>query len=91
MQVGVENGYFNDSNIHISLPDRLEKANNFAKKVGLHGVFSDLEKKLNRAAELAAPQTKRLFITAIKEMTLQDVQKILNGADDAATRYLRRR
>jgi hypothetical protein len=86
-QVGVENGYYRDNNIHIPLPRSIEKADQFARKVGLDKTFRELEKKMNRAAEQAAPRAKALFVKAIKEMTLGDVKQILNGADDAATRY----
>ena len=86
-QVGVENGYYNDRNIHIPLPHSIEKANQFAQKVGLDSTFRELEKKMNRAAEQAAPRAKALFVKAIKEMTLGDVKQILNGPDDAATRF----
>jgi hypothetical protein len=86
-QVGVKDGYYSDSNIHIPLSRSLEQANKFAQKVGLDKIFSDLEKRMNRAAEQAAPKAKSLFIKAIQEMTLADVKQILNGSDDAATRY----
>jgi len=53
----------------------------------MSGVADDLELRMNRAAEAAAPQAKELFLQAISEMTLQDAQGILRGSDDAATRY----
>lgn len=86
-QVGVEDGYFNDGNIHIPLPRSVDKAARFARQVGLDKTFKDLEKRMNRAAEQAAPQAKKLFWNAIRDMTLSDVRQILDGPDDAATRY----
>ena len=47
----------------------------------------DLELRLNRAAEAAAPEAKELFFQAIGEMSFEDVQQIYSGPDDAATRY----
>jgi hypothetical protein len=44
---------------------------------------------MNRAAEKAAPKAKPVFVKAIKDMTLQDAGKILNGGDTAATDYFR--
>lgn len=90
-QVGVENGYYQDGNIHIPLPRSLQKADRYAKKIGLDRSFRDLEKRMNRAAEKAAPLAKELFWNAIKDMTLADVRQILNGPDDAATRYFERK
>ena len=44
---------------------------------------------MNRAAEKAAPEAKTLFVNAIKEMTFSDADKILKGADNAATAYFK--
>jgi hypothetical protein len=90
-QIGVENGYNNDNLIHIPLPRALAKANNFANKVGLGHIFNELEERLNRAAEQAAPQAKGIFFKAIEELTLSDVKQILEGPDDAATRYFEKK
>jgi hypothetical protein len=46
-----------------------------------------VELKLNRAAEAAAPRARKLFVDAISEMTVEDVRRIYDGPDDAATRY----
>lgn len=57
------------------------------KSVGMSDLTDDLELKLNRAAEAAAPEAQELFWEAIGEMSFDDVQQIYNGPDDAATRY----
>jgi enolase len=43
---------------------------------------------LNRAAEDAAKEAKPIFVSAIKQMTIEDAWSILKGEDDAATTYL---
>ena len=43
---------------------------------------------MNRAAEAAVPQGKQLILAAIRDMTIEDALKILNGGDTAATDYL---
>jgi hypothetical protein len=53
------------------------------------GLADDLETRLNRAAETAAPEAKELFWQAIIDMTLEDVQRIYDGPDDAATEYFK--
>jgi len=45
---------------------------------------------LNRGAEDAAKSAKPIFISAIKQMTIQDAWGILRGENDAATQYLRK-
>jgi hypothetical protein len=43
---------------------------------------------MNRAAEEAAPKAKDIFLDAVKEMSFEDARNILNGPENAATRYL---
>jgi hypothetical protein len=86
-QVGKTDGFNADAVIRIPLPERLAAARLTLDKVGMGGVFNDLEVRLNRAAELAAPQAKAIFWQAIREMSIQDVNTIFRGQEDAATRY----
>lgn len=86
-QVGQQNGYAGDPQIRVPLPSDLIKAKSYAAQIGLDGVFNDLELKLNRAAERAAPQARSIFLSSIRQMTLQDANGILRGPDDAATRF----
>lgn len=88
-QVGAKDGYNADPLIHIPLPDNLRKVHNTLDKIGLAGMTADLELKLNRAAERAAPEAKDVFWNAIAEMTLDDVRGIWKGPDDSATQYFR--
>ena len=45
---------------------------------------------LNRGAELAAREARPVFMTAIRNLTIQDAIGILSGDRTAATEYLRR-
>ena len=47
----------------------------------------DLELRLNRAAETAAPEALEVFWNAITAMTLEDAKAIYDGPGDAATRF----
>jgi hypothetical protein len=86
-QVGATDGYNGDPTIRIPLPGALKDVQKVLRKVGQAGLADDLELRLNRAAEAAAPEAKALFVDAISQMTLDDVEGIYNGPDDAATRY----
>ena len=88
-QLGSKDGFNSDSNIHIPLPGSLNKVKDLLSKVGKAQLFEDLEVKLNRAAEAATPKAKQLFVDAISAMTLDDVKKIYDGPDDAATQYFK--
>ena len=88
-QLGARDGFNNDTNIHIPLPESLDKVKSMLSKVGMSSLFEDLELKLNRAAEVATPKAKQLFKNSITQMTLEDVKGIYNGPDDAATQYFK--
>jgi hypothetical protein len=90
-QLGAEDGFYADPEIHIPLPDRLQQVKSALDTVGMGSVTDDLELKLNRAAEAATPRARRLFIDAISGMTFDDVMNIYRGPDDAATRYFQDR
>jgi hypothetical protein len=90
-QVGAADGYNLDPNIHIPLPHTLKKVQSVLKSIGKSGLADDLELRLNRAAEAAAPAAKELFWQAISGMTFDDVRQIFNGPDDSATRYFQRK
>ena len=81
-------GGFLESRFHIPLPDSLGQAQDIAGRFGLDGIFNEMEVRLNRAAEAAAPNAQKLFARAIQQLTFDDVMAIYNGSDDAATRYL---
>lgn len=88
-QLGTEDGFNADPNIHIPLPDELQTMQSALKGVGMSGLLDDLETRLNRAAETATPKAKQLFYNAINEMSLDDARGILEGPDNAATQYFK--
>ncbi|MBE7637757.1 DUF4197 family protein [Sneathiella sp. P13V-1] len=89
-QIGADGGYENDPDIHIPLPEAMQKAQSYLRQFGLSGMADEVESKLNEGAEAAAPKAKELIWKAITEMTLEDAQKIYDGPDDAATQYFRK-
>lgn len=86
-QLEQSDGFNADPLIHIPLPDTFQKIRSVLGSIGMSNMLDDLELKLNRAAEQATPQAKQLFWDSIKQMSVEDVQKIYNGPEDAATRY----
>ncbi len=89
-QLGQRGGYNSDPLIRIPLPTALIRAREVASKVGLQGSFDSLETRINQAAEQAAPKARSLFVNSIRQMTLDDARGILQGPDDAATRFFER-
>jgi hypothetical protein len=87
-------GYYQDELIKIYLPPEadiiVDNANNpLLLALGVDDFIEDMVLKLNRAAEDAATEATPIFVNAITEMTIQDAFDILEGADTAATHYLR--
>lgn len=87
--LGTTDGFNLDPQIHIPLPGQLDKVRDMLGKVGMDSMLTELELRLNRAAEVATPKAKSLFLSAINDMTLDDIMAIYKGPDDAATQYFR--
>ncbi|NQV98653.1 MAG: DUF4197 domain-containing protein [Rhodospirillales bacterium] len=88
-QVGQPDGYLTDKAIHIPLPENLTTVHKALDKFGFGSLTADLETRINRAAEKAAPAAKDVFWTSISEMTVDDAKRILDGSKTAATDYFR--
>lgn len=88
-QLGTKDGFNLDPKVHIPLPYSLAKVQDTLKTAGLSFMLDDLETRLNRAAEIATPHAKELFINAISEMTFDDAYEIYKGPQDSATTYFR--
>jgi hypothetical protein len=83
-------GYFKNPEIKIPFPPEVKKVEDKLRQIGLGGEVDKFVMTLNRGAEDAAKEAKPIFITAIKQMTIQDAWAILRGEPDAATQYLKR-
>lgn len=87
--VSKADGYYNNPDIKIPLPEEIEKAGKYLRLAGYGPKVDEFEQSMNRAAEQAAPEAKQIFLGAVKEMKIQDAQKILDGPDNAATSYFK--
>jgi hypothetical protein len=89
-KLNATDGYFLDKIVKINLPPETEELIKYAKKVpGIDKLIEDVILQINRSAEDAAKQAAPIFVNAITSMTIADAWGILNGADTAATDYLR--
>jgi hypothetical protein len=89
-QVGKTDGFNGDPAIRIPLPETLQQIEGPLKSVGASGMLDDLQLKMNRAAEQAAPKALDIFTGAASKMSIIDARSILNGPQDAATQYFRK-
>ncbi len=83
-------GYFKNPEIRIPFPPEVKNVETRLRQIGMGGEVDKFVLALNRAAEDAAKEAKPIFVSAIKQMTIQDAFSILKGEQDAATRYLKR-
>jgi hypothetical protein len=89
-RVGKVDGYNGDPAIRIPLPETLQKIEGPLKSVGAGSMLDDLQLKMNRAAEQAAPKALNIFVDAASKMSISDARAILTGPQDAATQYFKR-
>ncbi len=89
--LGKRGGFLNDRSVRIPLPGVLKSVGKGMRKLGQGKYVDQFETTVNRAAERAIPQTLNVVKDTVANMTLRDVRGILNGGDDAATRFLHRK
>lgn len=53
--LGTANGFWNNPQVKIPLPDTLERLRSPARLLGMSGQFDELHQSVNRAAEAAVP------------------------------------
>ncbi len=90
-RLGRRNGFLEDLRVHIPLPRSLAQTQQMLRRVGLSAPLDDLETRMNRAAEAAMPEAKRLFLDVVRSITIEDAINIVRGGDTAATAFLRQR
>lgn len=83
-------GFYKNPDIKIPFPPEVKQVEEKLRQIGLGDQVDEFIVALNRAAEDAAKEAKPIFVTAVKQMTIQDAWSILRGEDDAATQYLNR-
>lgn len=88
-RLGRTDGYFKDLKVQIPLPTALHRVQETLRPIGLSGPLDDLQLRMNRGAEQAAPKARDLFVSVIRDFTIEDAMTILRGGDDSATRFLR--
>lgn len=89
-RLSAKDGYLGNLAIKILFPEEARKVENTLRAVGLNSLCNNVITSLNRAAEDAAMEAKPIFVSAIKQMSFQDVTNILLGQEDAATLYFKR-
>lgn len=87
---GKPDGFLKNQAIKILLPPKLQTVGRGMRMLGMGARVDELEVGMNRAAEQATPQAKKIFLAALKKMSFEDARHILTGNDTAATDYFKR-
>jgi hypothetical protein len=88
--LGRTDGFYGNSAVKIPLPDALKKTQKLMRGIGMGRQADELELTLNRAAEAAVPEAKKLFVDSIRKMSVQDAKGILTGGQTSGTEYFKR-
>ena len=88
--LGKKDGFFANRQVKIPMPDSLKTVEDGLRKIGQDKYADEFVLTMNRAAEQAVPEAAEIFGSAIRSMSIEDAKGILNGPNDAATKYFRR-
>lgn len=88
--LGRADGFLGNPQVKIPLPESLERTEKLARRLGFAHEVDDLVVAMNRAAEAAVPEARKLLVDAVKKMSAQDAKGILAGGETAGTEYFRR-
>lgn len=88
--LGRSDGFFGNGAVKIPLPDSLKRYEKLMRNFGLGKYADELILTMNRAAEAAVPEAKKLFVASIKKMSVQDAKGILTGGQTSGTEYFKR-
>ncbi len=89
-RLGRNGGFLQDPVVRIELPAPLATVARALRMIGQDRLVDDFVTSMNHAAELAVRESVPIFIEAIEQMRIEDARRILEGPEDAATRYFRR-
>lgn len=90
-RLGKEGGFLNNAAVKIPMPANLAKIEKTLRRLGQDKYADQFVATMNRAAEQAVPEAAGILADSLREMSLEDARAILQGPDDAATQYFRKK
>jgi len=88
--LGRTDGFFGNGAVKIPLPESLQRYEKLMRNFGMGKYADELVLTMNRAAEAAVPEAKKLFVESVKKMSVQDAKGILTGGQTSGTEYFKR-
>jgi hypothetical protein len=88
-RLGQVDGFYGVPRVRIPLPGMLGTAQTNLRNFGMAAPLDSLQAEINHAAERTMPEAGRLFVGAVRDMTIGDAIDIVRGPENSATLYLR--
>ena len=88
--LGQDGGFLTNLNVKIPMPEKLQTVEKAARAMKQDKLADDFVATMNHAAEQAVPEAGSVFADALKQMSIDDAKSILNGPNDAATKYFQK-
>lgn len=89
LQLNQTDGFFKNALYKILLPPDAKKIENTLRDIGLGSMVDKAILQINRGAEDAAGYAQNIFVSAIKNMTLNDAIGLVRNGDTSATHFFR--
>ena len=90
-RLSLQNGFLGNAAVKLLFPPDAQKVEKTLRGLGQNKLCDDFILSMNRAAELAVKEAKPIFISALKQMTVQDATNILLSKEkNTATAYFQR-
>ncbi len=86
-QLGRADGFLGNPQVRIPLPGALNSAAKLLKATGQQQQVDELVTAMNRAAEAAVPQARKLLVRTAKSISVDDAIKIVRGGETSVTDY----
>lgn len=87
--LGRSDGFLKNPKVKIPLPETMQKVEGLMRGLGMDKQADELIIAMNRAAEMAVPEAKKLLVDAVRDMSVEDAKGILTGGKDSATQYFK--
>jgi hypothetical protein len=88
--LGQPGGFLTNLNVKIPIPDKLQLIEKGLRAINQGQYADQCITTMNQAAEQAVPAAADVFVTSLKNMSVQDAKGLLSGPQDAATQYFRK-
>ncbi len=85
--LGRVDGFLGNSRVRIDVPASLQDTARWLHRIGQGRKVDELITAMNRAAELAVPEARELFLRTIESISIEDALRLVRGGPSAATDF----